>query len=405
MKKKGKSYSCKNKNKPVTTGEFINFFAGADDINRLPSDRMGAILVNTPRSMRTEAACRYTSKLIRKSGAALVMLDSGGFQVLNMQQKGGKVTFDPSHPLIFRKSELNISTEHIIEADRKFRPTIVTGLDCPVLKTSDPREQRREFFRKLEQNLAWMGEISSLHRIYKCESDLYLPVQCYTLDQFEYIADELQDLEFDGLSLPTRNMTPEKITQFLLRFHQLGVRKVHLLGVSNFSGISLAAYFARNVFERCSVDGASWRVWAQFRKYLDPVNLLTVDVGDRKRSKRSIRRDRPCDCKACKGFTTMADVKKIKGYNRAVFLMKHNFHVLNQLGRDCFLNAQNPDAFESFLRGRVGSRTKDIEAVMRSVDHIHGYFDGTAAPHETPSYCFNTLHLNHRYGLQIGDIL
>jgi len=57
-----------------------------------------------------------------------------------------------------------------------------------------------------------------------------MPIQCYSVEQFDRFMNLIRGTEFDGLSMPVRNLNLRGISDFLMRFHELGVRKVHLLG-------------------------------------------------------------------------------------------------------------------------------------------------------------------------------
>lgn len=351
-------------------GMFINFFAGMNKLKDVPNDNMDAILVNTAQVLKSEKEFQKTKEIIRRSGARQVMMDSGGFTILNTENRNGVITHDGSRPFIGKKMELNISVHHVIKAAQKLRPDIMVGLDFPVIKTSDPEIQKYEFNRKKELNLEWMKKISILRQEYCPDIELYLPVQCYTLEQFSYFERELKKLNYNGIALPTRNMNPVSIARYLVRIYEMGIRKVHLLGTSSFGNIALSAYLARNLFERCSIDGCSWRNGAQNHNYIYSDTLREIPVGRRCTMDR--RSGLPCRCVMCNGHT-FGNIMDLNDRERIEFLRVHNFHTLRKAGRDFYRNSNDIKSLQTYLIKRAPEREKDIEAVRRAIILINSH--------------------------------
>jgi len=348
-----------------TKGTFINYFAGISGTGDIPSKRMEAMLVNVPHIMKYSTSVNNTREVIKETGAKQVMMDSGGYTIFNTYQKNGNIKIDGSRVLISgRRESMVISTEKIVESALKIQPHIVIGLDHPIIKTKDPIMQEEEYRRKKAINLLWMKEISELRSIHCPHIELYLPIQCYNLDQFDDLAGELTNLKFDGLALPTRNMNPIQIARFLYRINEIGIRKVHLLGTSCFSNLAMATYFARNVFERCSIDSSTWRNAATYHDYIHPVNLLNVSIG--RKSTESKHDKLPCRCKLCRG-NTYGQVMDLSVSERRRYLKQHNYHAVKKAGEDFFRHALAPDAFEWFLRNRAPQREKDIDMIMQAI--------------------------------------
>lgn len=346
-------------------GKFINFFAGIDSFKDIPSTRMEAVLVNVPYASKYSTSADNTNKLIKQTGARLVMLDSGGFTIFNAYQKKGDLSIDGTNILI-RSKRINIviSPLNIIQAALKVNPGVVIGLDYPVIKTGNPLLQREDFDKKKALNLQWMKEMSELCQIYCPHIELYLPIQCYDLDQFTYFENTLMKLKFDGLALPTRNMTPTEISKFLVRMQEMGIRKVHLLGTSSFNNIALAAYFARNYFDRCSVDSTTWSKGVQYHQYINPVNLSCIRVGRKSTCDENVKL--PCRCSQCKG-KSYGYILNLKDKDRREHLKRHNYLAFKKAGEDFFKHASNPHTFESHLRHRAPHRTRDIDMIMRAI--------------------------------------
>ncbi len=349
-------------------GIFVNYCAGVS-LPIAPAPNVNAILVNVPQNAFSEIAIRSTLEMFSCLNAFYTMLDSGGFQALVKELMGGIINYDRTKPLICNKNELNISPAHVIAANMKLKPHIMTSLDLPVPKISDPYQQYQHFLMKLGPNLVWMRETALLRQKYCPEIELFIPIQCYTLKQFtDYIERPLMELPFDGVSLPTRNLGSGGITLFLLKFYQLGIRKVHLLSVSNLTGLALAAYFARHIFDWCSVDATSWRLSADKLVYMDPFDFHKIDIG---RYSSFREGERPvCDCPWCSGTGyTFSGIKNIPQTDRIAFLRSHNYHVVQKAGQEFYDNSTDLLTLERCLKRRVSAplRIKKVDRLIKAL--------------------------------------
>jgi len=174
------------------------------------------------------------------------------------------------------------------------------------------------------------------------------------------------ELKFDGLSLPTRNLGSGGITLFLLKFYQMGVRKVHLLSVSSFTGMALAAYFARNIFDWCSVDATTWRLQAEKQFYMDPFDLHSINIGRTAVFKEG---ERPqCDCPWCAGYT-FTGIKNIPLTDRTSLLRSHNYYVIQKAGKEFFDNSSDLVTLERCLKKRATTpmRIKKIDRLIQAL--------------------------------------
>lgn len=347
-------------------GTFTNYCAG---VHRgiLPAARVDAVLVNVPQQAAHAAAVRATSRMFQEAQTRHSMLDSGGYQFLRIEEKGGRVEFNPAEALVYLPDYINIAPQHVIQAAMNLRPHIVTALDFPVPKISNPAIQNQEFMKKLGINLVFMTETSRLRSKYCPEIELFIPVQCYTLEQFGYIEKQLSDLEYGGLSLPTRNLDPAGIALYLLKFYKMGVRKVHLLSVSNFTGIALATYFAKHVFDWCSVDATTWRLEAQYGNYLHPVDMRKVSVRD----DAVLTGDEalPCDCPRCFG-TSLRQLMQLTRTEKTAFLRNHNYHVIQNIGRELYNIAGDFEAFVEHLTARDRRRSRKIQKLIDALNIV-----------------------------------
>ena len=334
-------------------GVFVNYCAGVSQ-PILPAQHIEAILINVPQDAYSDIVVRKALEMIEYASTEHVMVDSGGYQNLKVELNNGIISCDRTRPIICTKNEINLSPEHVIEANMKLRPQIMTSLDLPVPKVSDPYQQYVHFMKKLGPNLVWMRETAELRQKYCSGIELFVPIQCYTLDQFEtHIEKPLLELQYDGLSLPTRNLESGGITLFLLKFYQMGVRKVHLLSVSNLTGLALAAYFAKHIFDWCSADATTWRLESDKKIYKDPLDLHPIDVTEKAIFAEG---ERPyCDCPWCAGYT-FTGIKNIPPTDRTSLLRCHNFYVIQKAGKEFYENSGDLVTLERCLRRRSNSR-------------------------------------------------
>jgi tRNA-guanine family transglycosylase len=338
------------------------FFCAGARLETLPTTKVRNILVNVVDSGINDRAINNTKELFWRAGAKTIMCDSGGYQIRTAEKKQKKMTFDPNLPLMRSKSMINISPDPVVEVVCKLQPqpAIMTALDYPIRELSKVPNPEQEFRRKLEFNIKWAWETALLREKHCPHIQLFIPVQCYNLDQFETFWNSIKGIRFDGLSLPIRNMKPSELAIFLLHFHQIGIRKVHILGSSSFFRIAIAAYFARHFFEWVSFDATTWRIAAEKRNYLNPDNLLAKHIG----SKAVIdeRLSMTCQCPFCTN-TTLTDVKNLPDKEKLHFLRNHNFWVTERLAQEMFEKAETWLTLEGFLRQR-GRRTREIAELV-----------------------------------------
>lgn len=348
-------------------GILVNFCAGVSE-DVLPSNRVDAILANVPQNATNDIIIRKTRGMLESARVLYFMMDSGGFQLLMRELGGGKIDCDPSRPLIYNPREINLAPYHVVAAAAKLQPNMLTALDLPVLKIEGQRQQQVEFMRKLGFNLVWMTETALLRRQLCPEIELFIPIQCYDLDQFGFLERHLATLEYDGLSLPTRNLDPAGIALFLVKFYQIGVRKVHLLSVSNFSGIALAAYFARHVFDWFSIDATTWRIKSELQEYLHPLDLSKISV--RNNVVFDERQALPCSCPWCSRMTFTL-IKHLPYTDKTDFLRCHNYFVIEALGRELYARSSDFDSFVQHLRERNQKQARKVRKLIEALTIVH----------------------------------
>lgn len=349
-------------------GLFMNFCAGVVE-DLLPAEWVRAILVNAPQYACSDVVIEMTNKMFEAAGTEYVMVDSGGFQVLSMKGKA-EITHDASLPLIYRPLQrVNVATRLIVEAAGKIKPLpcIVSALDAPV-NTVDEEQQGAEFFYNIGRNIIWMLEMSRLKSKLPPGTQIFLPIQCYDLSQFKVYENCLKRLNYDGLSLPTRNLGPSGIALFLLKFYQMGVKRVHLLSVSNFTGLALAAFFARHLFDWCSVDATTWRQMAEVKTYLRPEDLRPIRVTSNAEIDPNLKIT--CDCPWC-ARRTFTELQNIPPTDRTSILRCHNYYVIEKSGQDFFKYADDPESFGWYLRTRNIKRDRKLDHLIQSLPIIY----------------------------------
>jgi tRNA-guanine family transglycosylase len=347
-----------NKGGSRLMGSLIYFCAGAD--KRMVSRRnIKALLLNVPNDARNERIIRRSLGLINSLGAQTVMLDSGGYQLLKRQEKGWEIGFDKEAP-IYQPGKINLTPWHVVQAAKALNPNILVALDFPVKKTKEREEREKEFRAKLMLNVKWAIQTAKLREKYCPGIKLFIPVQCYSLEQLDIFFKKIQGVAFDGVSMPVRNLKIEEIIRFLTRFRQMGIKRVHLLGTSSFYNMALCAYAARHWFEWVSLDSTTWRIEAQHARCLNPDLSRTWIADD------GIIDDHeklPCRCPRCRG-KTYSDIKGLGPREKFAFLCFHNLWATEKAARDLFENARSPEEMAGFLKKR-NTGPKKAEEVHR----------------------------------------
>jgi len=337
-------------------GSLEIFCAGAS-IDVLPAKKVKNILVNVFGNGISKKAIMDTKRMFTYAGTEIRFQDSGGYQIYRAEQENREMTFNPDLALIRSDKAINISPKHVVETACRLQPDIMIALDFPVRKISDRGEQEREFLRKLGFNMKWAIETASLRKKYCLNVQLFIPIQCYDLDQFHLFHNSIKYMSYDGLSIPLRNLDLKEIALFLLRFHQLGVKQVHLLGSTSFFVMALSAFFARHFFEWVSLDSTTWRFMAEHQGYSNPYDLSWENIRDEVLVDENI--PMICQCPFCENMT-FTYIKNLPYADKVAFLRSHNFWVTEKAAEDLYANASNLLTFQRFLRNR-SPKTREID--------------------------------------------
>jgi queuine/archaeosine tRNA-ribosyltransferase len=346
-------------------GDLVIFCAGLN-MCTAPARQINAILVNAPEVIKNSGAANRKKELIAAKQPRHVLLDSGGFQIHLAEQKGRPMTFEERLPFSM-KGALNIAPSHVVKAAMILQPSLVVALDYPIKKLSVESEQRDEFQKKLPINVRWaMRTASLLARVgFDCQR-LLLPVQCYRLDDFHVFWRLVRQIPQGGFSMPIRNLNEKQIMQFALAMHDIGARRLHLLGTTKAAAIVVSAYLARQLFEWVSLDSTTWRESAKNQFYNNPNNLANQSV--RPESDRASLLSMTCNCPWC-GYKSVQGILSMNYTDKFYFLCRHNWWVIEKFAHDAYENAATLANLEAFMRQRsMGS--DQITSVMEALSTI-----------------------------------
>jgi tRNA-guanine family transglycosylase len=367
-------------------GEFVNVGSGAG-VGTLPANQMDAILYNVPQSIDSPTSILNTRKLIDEAKPRILFQDSGGFQLHEALVKGDKVTFDPTND-VMKDGILNLTPNHLIAAAMIFNPDIMMGLDNPIpeIKNATHADKQIKFWEYHGYNLRWAKESSRLRGKYCPEIELFIPVQCYTLQQLNYFLEDFGDTPCDGFSIPQRNHEPQEIAVFMLKLYHSGCRKVHILGSFALRVIALAAYFARNYFDFVSLDCTLWRSDAEYSKYYLPLDLRSVILKDNFSIDESV--ENTCPCPWCRDKTFLK-IKNMPYPERHGFLRRHNYWAIEQAMREFYDHAETALSLKTFLSEHCG-RKKEIQEIynfLNMLEHLKDEKPETAIDLMNNAFC------------------
>lgn len=355
-------------------GEFINICAGADGIS-LPDPPIEALLLNVLGHCSSPSKIRAAIEMYRMAKPKYFMLDSSGYQVLQAEKKSKKLSFNPDLQPKFTKHELNIAPKHVMESVLVFQPymaDIVVGLDYPIRKLNDVESPETEFFTKLKYNVPLTVQSAAWWKELCPEVKFFVPIQCYDLDQFNVFWDRVGGLDHDGVSMPIRNLGIPEIALFLVKFYQVGIRRVHLLGTSQFFSIALCAYMARHLFEWVSIDASSWREAADHHECFNPFDLSREKLGSRVIINHAIGND--CPCPYCNG-KSFEQIKNMRPEDKIPLLRNHDWWVLERAFRDLYDNSADIIQLERFLktRSKHPAKVEELINILSFIDMMKDF--------------------------------
>jgi hypothetical protein len=343
-------------------GVLINICAGADS-NSLPESPVEAVLFNVIDHCSNQRKINAAMEMYRRAQSKYFMLDSSGYHLLMAELAAKRLSFNPDLPPKSTRHELNIAAKHVMESALVFQPympDIVIGLDFPIKQLRDVESSETEFFKKLDYNAPWAVQSAAWWKELCPQSKFFLPIQCYNLDQFNIFWGRVGGLDYDGFSMPIRNLDISDIALFLVKFYQLEIKRVHLLGTSKFFAIALCAYMARHVFEWVSLDATTWRIAADKAGFLNPFDLSRENLASTVIANPELAND--CPCPYCRNisFTQIIDLP----FKQRVFLLRqHNWWTVDKAFRDLYDHSADIVQLERFLKTRSKHPAKVDELV------------------------------------------
>ena len=307
-----------------------------------------AILLSAATVGESESTIRRTRNMLELLGWPAVLCDSGGFQVLTNEIKGLIPTFDMFKPMEFSADRANISPRHVLEIAAQLDPTYLICLDYPIRKDIDESEFETEFDTKLDYNVDFATTTSLLLPEYGLDHErLLIPVQCYTVKQFDIFWSMLDGLQFGGLSMPIREMPNEDIMLFLRSMRHKAVRRVHILGSTKAEVIAIGAFATRHHFDWLSLDATTWLRNAKTQQYQHPLTLKCIKLNpDLVLKDPNIL----CDCPWCGYYGSLSDIQALNYTDKLAILSQHNFWSINHFAKAAYAAAVDLETYKTFLR-------------------------------------------------------
>ena len=352
-------------------GKLVNFCAGAE-LYILPARHVDALLINVPDNACSESAIKSTKRMLAAAKSRIVMLDSGGYQRHKADIDSKIISIDETKPVVRTETEINLTPVHVMRAAAILKPDIVVGLDFPIRTVSEPNEQKFEFMSKAGFNALETIECSDLKKLLCPDVQFFLPVQCYDLGQFNQFINLISGVEYDGVSMPIRNLSINDVILFMVRFYQMGIRQVHILGTSKLFIIAVTAYMARHLFEWVSFDATTWNEYAKSGLYMNPYNLSQEHIAQNVIIDENISMD--CQCPFCNG-KTFTFIKNLPETDLTAFLRSHNWWVIEKATNDLYKNSGNVIELERCLRAR-GAGPEDVNELRRALSLAYSFRKG-----------------------------
>lgn len=352
-------------------GILINSCSGAG-IDSLPSSSLTSLLYNVPGAIESEKTIRETKELIEASNAKIIIQDSGGFQVY-VRRRDGQPCVYVEDEAVYYKNALNLTPKNVIKSAEIFHPHIMMSIDNPIPEEKDPAKRHLVFLEHHGFNVRLTKEIAHLKKERGVASELFVPVQAYTLEECDMFLEDLGDTEYDGLSLPKRNHDPIEMAVFFLKFYHAGVRKAHLLGSTTFSRVAILAYFAHHFMDFISMDTTTWRTDGELSKWYIPFNFRDIRLLSDDRIDERLQNE--CECPWCRG-KSLTQIKNMAYSGQSNLLARHNYWCVEQAMREFQKNAASAKDLAEFLLQKTpkdfyeATRRKEIMEIYRCLSNI-----------------------------------
>jgi tRNA-guanine family transglycosylase len=333
-------------------GSLVYFVAGAE-LRTFPGEQGCPLMINVPDHCLNTGDIERTRLLNQMVRPAYEIQDSGGFQILQEELKALSDRQNEGSVKVFLAEKLHPSV--IAGAAARMNPTVMIALDKPVRKTSDPQKREAEFKAKFDFNVAGTIETFKEWKKQCPQVGFFVPFQGYELSHLHKFLEAIKGISFHGFCMPLRSMNIYESGLFMTRFWQIGVKNVHMLGVSAFFSIAVGAYMARNYFQWLSADSKTWHDAARHSEYLSSYDLSRIAVSQNVIIPAGTELD--CQCPFCKG-RTFAYIKHLPYDDRRVFLSGHNHAVIEKAFRDLCKHAGSIRSLATFVDSRARNKKK-----------------------------------------------
>jgi queuine/archaeosine tRNA-ribosyltransferase len=331
------------------------------------------LLMSTFENGATENDIKKTKDLLRRAKPQQVMLDSGGKSLYNAEKKNRKILSDPSLP-VYKKSKkkINLTPEHVMRAALELKPDIIVSLDLPIQNKDSDKDTDTEFKYKLPVNLAYAEEMSKSWRLHCADAKFLVPVQAKTVDQLEIFLEGLMSkgVKYTGLSIPFNNVNPATLVQFMMKFHEMRVPWVHILGTTSMIYLGIAAYFARQkMFKMVTMDSSTWKSCGRNGSYLKPQNLLQCKTDKSTFIPEELRNG--CLCPFCKNIDLADSSLKIA---KERWVYAHNTWVTEWLARKLYTKAGRLDSLVGYMMHHRSPNQK-VEQAIDALNLVGNYLN------------------------------
>jgi len=348
----------------------FDYILASGQITELPFNN-DPLLINLLDNCNSAASIIKTNEMISKAAPRRVVFDYSGFSVSTARTNQKEITFDDSKGIRRTTNGINLPYAQLLPPISKIEAANleIIPLDNPVETIKNIDEQDTEFKKKVEFNIKSAHRTARYIKKHCPNHKLLIPLQCYDINQLDKYLREIDDLAYDGLAFPTRSMSLMMMASFLIRLFQVGIKRVHVLGINGFFKLGLSAFMARHYFEDLSADGCAWKISAKASKYILAGNLQTKSVKSISEvdSEYTVK----CNCPACKG-KSLVDFAQLEYRQRRKLLAAHNAFAFNETCRMFFENASTIDNYESYLRnaGAHKRMTSEVIDVLHNLDSL-----------------------------------
>jgi len=366
-------------------GEFINVSSGLNLQNMPRTDRIQALLLNGPAVGESEQSILNASVLVDETNADYFYLDSGGYEIFKAIESGRGIHFDRSNPRVYIEGVLNITPRHLYEIAKRLFPSVFISLDYPIPNCENVGRQELNYMLTMGFNIKCAREMAYYIERYRNETGesakFYIALQCYNLTQINDYLRNLENINYEGISIPKRVHTPTSLALFMFhiyrKFRNAKLPDIHLLGSTSFEYLAILAYYARNIFDYVSVDATSWAYYARMMLYVYPFDLRSMSIGD-DASLESFEFMR-CACPHCSTFESINDLKVQDAMYRKRMLYGHNWWVINEAMRHYYDHAETAKTLNDYLLSvidrRHGHREKAVGEIYRCLTIIEAMRD------------------------------